>query len=517
MLATQSKTLVAVIAALGLAAARHADASPPLVHVASGVLQGQRADGIAVFEGVPYAAAPVGPLRWRPPVPAPAWSDVRDAAGFGPACPQPVSADGAPNLGLYAGPTSEDCLTLNVWAPPGARRAPVMVWIHGGGHRFGAASMGLFDGAAFARDGVVLVSFNYRLGALAYFAHPSLTREAGPRQPLGNYGLMDEIAALRWVQRNIAAFGGDPRNVTVFGQSSSAIDVQALMALPGSAGLFQKAIVESGGSWVGPVRLKDREADGVSLAASAGLAADQASAAALRALPVSALLDPSFRFDFEPFVDGRLVTETSTRAFARGGVAAKPLVIGSNSFEGAIAPGFTALGDLPQRLGALYPDNGQGDSALRALYGDRFFGAPTRWVAARSAAKAETWLYRFSYVPEHERTALPGAPHGFETPFVFDSWDKLPASLLTAFAGSAAGPTPQDRAMTARIHGCWVAFAKTGRPTCPATPAWPPYSQAGDQLMDFEVQPVVRRGLNKPQDDALERAVLPAILAPPSR
>ena len=158
MLATQSKTLVAVIAALGLAAARHADASPPLVHVASGVLQGQRADGIVVFEGVPYAAAPVGPLRWRPPVPAPAWSDVRDAAGFGPACPQPVSADGAPNLGLYAGPTSEDCLTLNVWAPPGARRAPVMVWIHGGGHRFGAASMGLFDGAAFARDGVVLVS-----------------------------------------------------------------------------------------------------------------------------------------------------------------------------------------------------------------------------------------------------------------------------------------------------------------------------------------------------------------------
>jgi para-nitrobenzyl esterase len=243
----------------------------------------------------------------------------------------------------------------------------------------------LFNGAALAHRGVVLVSFNYRLAGLGYFAHPALTKEAGPRRPLGDFGLMDQIAALRWVRRNIAAFGGDPRNVTVFGESSSAIDVQALMATRAASDLFDKAIVESGGSWVTPVRLRERETDGVKLAARAGLSGPHATATALRALPAAAFLDPSFSVDFEPFIDGRLIIETSTQAFARRRVSRKPLIIGFNSFEGAIAPGFAALGDLPRRLGALYPDNGQGDAALRALYGDRFFGAPSRWVAAQAA------------------------------------------------------------------------------------------------------------------------------------
>jgi para-nitrobenzyl esterase len=513
MHARRSKSLAALSALICLCGVSIAFAAPPQARVASGLLLGQRTDAVNVFKSIPYAAPPTGELRWKPPEPARRWKGVRAADTFGPACPQPTNVSGAPNLGGYAGPTDENCLTLNVWAPRAARRAPVMVWIHGGAHRFGAGSMPLYNGTAFARDGVVLVSFNYRLAGLGYFAHPALTEEAGPRRPLGDFGLMDQIAVLRWVRDNIGAFGGDPSNVTVFGESSSAIDVQALMATRAARDLFQKAIVESGGSWVTPVRLREREADGVKLASRAGLSGPQATATALRALPATAFLDPSFSFDFEPFIDGRLITETSTQAFARRRASRKPMIIGFNSFEGAIAPGFAALGDLPRRLGALYPDNGQGDAALRALYGDRFFGAPSRWVAAQAAPRAKTYLYRFSYVPEHDRRRLPGAPHGSEIAFVFDSWDRLGGAVLDQLAGSASGPTPQDRDMTALIHGCWVAFAKTGAPDCPPAPAWAAYSTATDQLMEFDVQSALRGGVAKARFDALERAVLPTLVA----
>ncbi len=509
----QSKTLAALAAFAVLAApvAGRPATLEPAARTESGQVQGRRTHNADVFKGIPYAAAPVGPLRWTSPRPARAWTGVRAADQFGPACLQPLGAAGAPNFGGYAGPVSEDCLTLNIWAPRGARRAPVMVWIHGGGHRFGGSSMALYDGGAFARDGVVLVSFNYRLGGLGYFAHPALTKEAGP---LGSYGLMDQIAVLKWVRRNIAAFGGDPRNVTVFGQSSSAIDVQALMAIPAATRLFQKAIVESGGSWVTPVSLGEREADGIKLAANAGLGT-AASAAALRAAPADAFLDPSYSFDFEPFVDGRLVTETSTEAFANGRVPAKPLVIGSNSFEGAVARDFAGLTELARKLGGLYPD--KGEASLQALDGDRYFGAPSRWVAARNSAKARTYLYRYAYVPERQAAVLPGAPHGFETPLVFDSWDRLAPTMASAFTGSVSGPTARDRAMTAVMHGCWVAFARTGRPDCPGAPAWPVYSPARDQIMAFDAQPKVLRQVRKAQYDALEAAVLPDLLKAPER
>ena len=509
------KRLAALAVFICLLAGPAGAAPAPVVRVESGALSGDRTGRILVYRGIPYAAAPVGQLRWRPPAPALRWSGVRRAERFGPACAQPVAVDGAPNFGGYSGPSSEDCLTLNVWTPARASAAPVMVWIHGGGHRFGAASMPLYDGAAFARDGVVLVSFNYRLGGLGYFAHPALTAEASPRQPLGDYGLMDEIAALAWVRRNIAAFGGDPARVTVFGQSSSAIDVQALMAIPAASALFRQAIVESGGSWVEPTGLAAREADGLKLAAAAGLTGGAVPAAALRKLPASALFDPGFTLDFQPFLDGRLLVRTSTQAFACWRASAKPLVIGSNSFEGAVARDFSGIADLAAKLGSLYPGGGKGEAALRALDGDRFFGAPTRWVAARNARRAPTWLYRFSYVPEALRGVLPGAPHGFETPFVFDSWDVMPAVMRAAFSGSPAGPTAQDRAMTARIHGCWVAFAKSGRPDCEGAPAWPAYDSRSDRLMEFGANTGVRAGLDKLRDDAIEQVVLPDLLRAP--
>ena len=204
----------------------------PRVTIDTGTLQGTQVDAANVFRAIPYAAPPIGPLRWRPPQPATSWSGVRPAATDGPACPQTVSADGHPNAGGYAGPTSEDCLTLDVFAPPHAAKAPVMVWIFGGGNVAGADSIAPNDGRFFARDGVILVAMNYRLGPLGFFAHPALTAEAGPGAPLANYALMDQVAALQWVKRNIAAFGGDPDNVTVFGESAGGADVLTLMVTP---------------------------------------------------------------------------------------------------------------------------------------------------------------------------------------------------------------------------------------------------------------------------------------------
>jgi para-nitrobenzyl esterase len=483
-----------------------------VVTTGQGLISGVRDGAVDVFKGMPYAAPPVGPLRWRPPAPPVGWTGVRSAAAFGPACLQPT---GAANIAGDPGPVSEDCLTLNVWAPEGARRAPVMVWIHGGATRFGSSSQPYYDGAAFARDGVVFVSFNYRLAGLGFFAHPALTKEAGPKAPLGNYGLMDQMAALDWVKRNASAFGGDPGNVTVFGESSSAVDVLALMAARSTGGLFQKAIVESSCDWDEPVSLAEREADGMKLAAKAGVVGADVDPAKLRALPGAAFLDPGFEFEFAPFVDGRLLTRSTTRAFAAGRVAPVALMLGSNSFEGAIAQNLDGLKGLASQVAALYPNHGEGDLALRLLDTDRYFGAACRWIAGRNALKAPTFLYRFSYVPKAMRNVLPGAPHGAELPFVFDAWGRYPPPIQRALLGSDSGPTAEDLAVTRQLHDCWVSFAKTSRPVCPGAPAWPAYSRRKDELMDFDSTTTIQGHLRAAQYDALDRLVLPTLLRTP--
>lgn len=489
----------------------------PMARIATGLLAGQRDGAVDIFKGVPYARPPIGALRFRPPQPAANWRGVRSAERFGRACPQPTNAYLVGNLADAFGPASEDCLTLNIWAPQHAHRAPVMVWIHGGANRFASGSFSMWDGTAFARDGVILVSFNYRLGGLGYFAHPALTAEAARDEPLGSYALMDQIAVLRWVRSNIAAFGGDPNNVTLFGESSGANQTLWLMTVRSAEGLFQKAIVESGGGWIAPTTLAEREQDGVKLAQLAGLNGPGVTAAALRALPVSAFLDPSFKFDFEPFIDGRLVSETPTQAFARSHVASRPLIIGFNSFEGSVMrpDSLALLGDLPHKLAGLYPDNLSSDLSRRLLWGDQYDGASSRWIAGRMAAKTQAYLYRFSYVPESQRTLLPGAPHGSELPFVFDSWDRFTGAATSvdrAMAGGKLQVTAQDGAVTRLIHGCWVAFAKTGRPDCPGGPPWPEYSVTADPLMDFDVHSTVRTGVREAQFDALERELLPGAL-----
>ncbi len=449
------------------------------VTVESGVLAGSSGATAEVFRNIPYAAPPVGPLRWAPPAPPVAWTGERDATVNGPSCMQPMNADGTPNSGSANGPVSEDCLQLNVFAPKSAKKAPVMVWIHGGGHRYGAGW--IYDGSNFARDGVVLVSINYRLGPLGWFAHPALTREAGA-QPTGNFGLMDQIAALEWVQRNIAAFGGDPKNVTVFGTSAGGANTLALLATPRARPLFKKAIVQSGGGWFAPESLAAKEAEGVRLAEALRLAGAEASAGDLRKLRAETLI-ARMEGDFGPFVDGKVLTETPTQAFAAGRAADVPLIIGFNSGEDSLM-----VASPPPAPEA------------REAFTDSLFGAPARWIAARASGGKPAWLYHFAYVGSRFRpVGVTRAFHAAEVQYVFEYWGRR--TPLSAVA-------QDDKAMATLVHGCWVAFAKTGAPRCPAGPAWPAYSLRTDQLMEFGPESAVRAGFRKSQFDAVEAARL---------
>jgi len=502
MLRFPSAILVALLVTLF---ADTADADDHVtIRTEAGPVVGRQLGDIAVFKGIPFAAPPVGPLRWRPPQPVAAWRAPLDASAYGPACPQ-VTYPATPNAGGYMGPTSEDCLNLNVFAPKGAHRAPVMVWIFGGGNVAGANSIPPNDGSAFARDGVVLVSVNYRLGALGFFAHPALTKAAPAGEPLANYAIMDQIAALKWVRRNISRFGGDPSNVTIFGESAGGQDVLTLMTSPAARGLFAKATVQSGGGWGKTPSLGQAEAQGSALTQKLGLAAD-ASPDQLRALPAAALVGAVQGFaGTGPIVDGHIVTESIAQAFAKGDQAFVPLIIGTNSDEASLLPASNYSAFLANQLPAVvaaYPDAAADPRELaRAIFDDEVMGAPARWLAARQSVKAPAYLYYFSYVRVVRRGKIPGANHTSENPYVFDTQMGIPnyADQIQA----------QDRAMAALVHSCWVSFAKTGAPTCKGASAWPAYAPSRDQLMEFGLTADTRSEFRKAQQDAVERAVDP--------
>jgi para-nitrobenzyl esterase len=476
-------------------------ATSPTVTIDTGILSGASAGDVVNFKGIPYAAPPIGARRWMPPEAPVPWTGTREATSFGPICPQPKR----PNLAFAVGgnfPQSEDCLSLNVWAPKNAYHAPVMVWIHGGGHRFGSSAASFYDGTHFAQDGIVFVSINYRLGLLGYFAHPALTRAAAPDAPLGNYGQMDQIAALKWVQRNIAKFGGNPANVTVFGESAGGVSTLYLMATPSARGLFEKAIVESGGGWFDAQTLAQAEQDGIDFATRAGLPGADASLDQLRALPVDKLFDIPMKLGFGPFVDGRLIRESPTTAFANGDEARVPLIIGSNNFEASLMKSFSVrpaavLAQASPAILAVYKTEATSDEALaQALFTDSVMGAPAHWIAGKASSGAPTYLYHFSYVPMIRRNMQPGAGHGSEIPFVFATGDDLAAHFGRTL-------TPQDSAMEHLVHSCWVGFAQTGKPGCNEK-SWPAYNPSSDQLMEFgetRVGPV--SGFRKAQYDAL--------------
>jgi para-nitrobenzyl esterase len=493
----------------GLAAAITVQAQEaPVVQVDGGKLQGVVADGVASFKGIPFAAPPVGELRWRPPQPAAPWKDVRAAAEFGANCTQgrfgPPPAPGAPP----PPPSSEDCLFLNVWRPadPAAKALPVMVWIHGGGFVGGSGSGPMTSGTPFAKQGVVLVTFNYRLGRFGFFAFPALSLEH-PEEAKGNYAYMDQVAALQWVKRNIAGFGGDPGNVTIFGFSAGGVSVHSLLAMPQARGLFHKAIIESGGSRDSVLTARPMSQDGVdpnypvsgetlgiNFARAMGIqGTDQAALASLRALSSAQVLrgapegaEPP-RVEITPILDGKLVTETAETAYKAGRQALVPLMLGSNSNDTAgnrISAKtkeelFGRYGSRGAQARAAYDPDGTGEFAtLLARANDDYGQAePARFAANAFAAKgAPVYQYRFGYVLSAMRERFQaGAPHGGEIGFVFGTLTAPPGATLT----------PEDQAVARLANAYWVNFAKTGDPNGAGLPSWPRHDPGKDSIFEF--------------------------------
>jgi para-nitrobenzyl esterase len=488
--------------------------SSNVIAVESGKLEGQQQDGVRVFKGIPYAAAPLGPLRWRAPQPPAKWTGTRKANGFGAACAQPdfSQLSGPKTIGRSlsgiawvlwmdvpnAPDASEDCLFLNIWTPLNAAQAPVMVFIHGGG---GSGAIPVWDGSAFARDGVVLVTLNYRNFTSGKFAHPSLTASAAPSEPLSRFDLMDQIAALQWVRRNISAFGGDPYNVTLFGQSAGGASTLQLMTAPSAHGLFHKAIVQSGNGWWASFNQAQYEIVGVLLAQQAGLPR-QATAGQLRSLALEAMpWIGAFNFD------GRLLPEDPTAAIASGKMADIPMIIGWNSNDGSsLQDGLAEIvKNASPDLKTAYADLGTSDDDLAyRMYTDSHVAAPARWIARRSAEGQPTYLYQFSYVRSMDRAQSRGAPHSSELPYVFDSWDKFAPKLRLS---------DEDRKVTQIMHSCWVSFARSGKPDCIDAPEWPRYSASEDKLMNIDIRPSVEQHVRKQQLDAQTAAMAENIAA----
>jgi len=488
------RTIAGAALALTVAVSAHA---ADTVRIAQGTLHGEIAGSVTSFKGIPFAAPPVGELRWRPPAPPAAWQGVREARTFGPACmqmrtPQP----GAPPMAQ-----SEDCLYLNVWAPAAARpgqKLPVMVWIHGGSFTGGAGSAPYYDGSHFAERGVVLVTVNYRLGRLGFFAHPALTAES-PQGPLGNYGIMDNIAALKWVKANIAAFGGDPGNVTAFGESAGGILVNFLMTSPDAKPLFQKAISQSGFGRSAGVPIRGEagstgERVGLAYATSVGIAGSGPEAAkALRALSAEQLSVPAGGIGSPgqpgPMVDGRVIPEPPPDAFAKGHEAKIPYVAGGNSWEASLFPRTAREPELT--LGRLGPARSQvmeaygGDPAgvAQDLTTDSTVIEPVRHLARLHTARGQkAWTYYFSYVPAAERKEVRGTAHGGEIPYVFDNLRDEP---MTVGGRTLPAATPEDRKVAVAAIAYWVAFAKRSDPAAAGGTAWPVYTIASDAVLEF--------------------------------
>jgi para-nitrobenzyl esterase len=473
------------------------------VETKQGIVAGVEADGIRTFKGIPYAAPPVGPLRWKPPAAALKWRGVRDAMQFGSPCPtfdttkyaqakrlSALGYDIFTGLPLAPGST-EDCLTLDVWAPQDAKNAAVMVWLN----PLGASSSPLWDGTAFARDGVILVSFNYRQLSLGNFSHPALRAAAKRDEPLGRFQTMDQMAVLKWVKENIRAFGGDERNVTVFGISAGGASTLQILTIAEAKTLVDKAIVQSGNGWWSPVTQAEMEKIGTWMVKQAGWPAD-ASAEQLRSLPLDTL--PHFA---AYSIDGRLQRENATDAIAQGRIIDVPMIVGWTDFDGSSLryPPQSVIDRTSAEVKAAYAaDASTANDLGYQLYTDSHSGAPARWTARMTAAGRPTYLYLWTYVRSAERGKVRGAAHGSEAPYLFDSWARAYPQIQL---------DEDDKAATRLIRSCWITFAKTGKPQCEGAPEWPRYTPDKDQLMELGLTPRVVTGYRKVQLDAQENAM----------
>ena len=475
----------AMIALVGLVLPATGAMADPVVRTVKGEVVGLEVGPLAIFRGIPYAAPPVGQLRWREPEAAQDWSR-RSATEFGPACIQPVSVAQDAAFGPI-GSRSEDCLTLNIWtSAPNARAGlPVMVWIHGGGFVSGAGSLPAYDGSTLARKGAVVVTLNYRLGALGFFAHPSLDQER-PDGPV-NFGLLDQIAALQWVRDNIGAFGGDPDNITILGESAGAQSVLALFASPLAQGLFHRGIAQSPYGIPSHSRAEAR-ATGIEVARALDLGGENASASALRGVPAEAFATISGRGrSLAPslvYGDAALPAPILDQ-FEQDRSAALPLVIGNNSNEASVAELFGIdAASLVQKLGVakigvrlLFPEATDDADLARHAVRDAVFGAFGKRIADLHSRRAPAWRYYFSYLPEQQQNIEPGVPHGGEIAFVLGTLDRTPAYRDIH--------TPADDLMAERMTEYWLAFARTGRPDPGGEPTWLPSTARQSRTMEF--------------------------------
>lgn len=465
------------------------------VKVEEGLLQGTVKNNLTVYKGIPFAAPPVGDLRWRAPQPAAKWQGIKQAKEFAPA---PVQGGNPPSG------KGEDCLYLNVWTPAKSanEKIPVLVWIYGGGFSFGSTSEPVYDGEALAQKGVVLVSVAYRVAQLGFLAHPELSAE-NPDHVSGNYGLLDMIAGLKWIQNNIAKFGGDPNKVTIFGESAGGIAVSMLCASPLAKGLFHGAISQSGGSFGPPrpttfpgenmKRLSTAEADGVEYMKKAGVS----SIAELRKMDANALPSAWGMGSAWPINDGRVIVDDQYKLYEKGKYNDIPVLIGYNSDEGL---SFTRTKDPKEFIAGVKERYGKfADDLLRAypvgdntvprtardLSRDAAFGWPT-WSWARLQAKtgkSKVYLYYFDQHPEYAADspqAGNGSPHAQEVAYVFQHLDKTKPET-----------TSSDVAIAEAMGTYWTNFAKFGNPDGPTVPHWPTFNDESQQVMYFKQTPQV--------------------------
>jgi para-nitrobenzyl esterase len=469
-------------------------AAAPQVKTTSGMVEGKDEGAVHAFLGIPYAAPPVGDLRWKPPAAVAKWTGVRKATDFGPHCMQGnVYGD----MKFRDSGGSEDCLSLNVWVPAEASRAklPVMVWIYGGGFVAGTSSEARQDGTHLAQQGVVVVSMNYRLGIFGFFVHPELAKESG-RNSAGNYGLLDQLAALEWVHDNIAAFGGDPGNVTIFGESAGSFAVSTLMAAAPARGLFQKAIGESGGAFsevlpTGTLAAREtRDQNWVDSLSTNGLAG-------LRAMPASAVLDAENKKGaprFTPLADGLVLTEPVPATYAAGKQAHVPLLAGWNRDEGAgEGDGMTAekwkaraaqlVGEHADEFLTYYPADTDEQAVRSAIdYGsDAFIAFGTwKWIDAHvKTGDAPVYRYHFELAAPTSKFH-PGsfAFHSDDIEYVFGTLDTRPGAVWR----------PEDRKLSDEMMSYWTNFARTGDPNGTGLPEWPRFDKDGNvQHLDSEI------------------------------
>ncbi|HUB80153.1 MAG TPA: carboxylesterase family protein [Bryobacteraceae bacterium] len=467
-----------------LAATVCAAAQP--IAISTGRITGKDLGDVEAWLGIPYAAPPVGKLRWAPPEAAKSWEGVRAMDQYGDICMQPKSRNMPEPT-----PMSEDCLTLNVWAAKDARKAPVMVWIHGGAFIEGSGAQAFYEGTELARKGVVVVTLNYRLGNFGFFASPGLKGET-------NFGLQDQIAALHWVRNNVAAFGGDPGNVTIFGESAGGESVDCLMISPPARGLFERAIAESGGADADPGTVRDLEKEGERLARE-WHASDLA---AMRALTAETIENTPGRGAGRagPVVDGKFLPEPIPEGFASGKPAPVPFLLGANSFEASLMPflGITlekmlaGSGPVRDKIRQFYGEDPR--QAAQGIFTDAVFLAPARYLAAQmEKANQPAFLYFFSYAAERLRDRYPGVPHGGEIPFVFDHFPALLKPFVTA----------ADQVMADKVSSAWVQFAKTGNPNGAGLPEWPAYTATADRLLEWGTPIAVRQHFRAERLDLL--------------